>query len=115
MMFETLHYLVLPNGITGMAPGSPIYFHRGAEAVAVTYAGSDGAAYAMLPAGELRMTLGDARNAPAVDIEMQARDCMLHPEGRVSRVTPFWARLLEIREMGHKERCALEEWRRLTG
>lgn len=106
MTYQTVHYLVIPNAVTGLAPGQPIYFARDDIAVGRTYAGSDGFAHALVPSGALTLTLGDGRNPPTLVIEMQARDCLLHPEGRVSRVTPYWADLLEIREMGHMSRGA---------
>ena len=112
-MNPTLHYLVIPRHLTGLEPGQAIYID-GEDFAGVTFMGSRGAAFALVPAGTLTLTLGDARNAPTAVIEMQARDCYLHPEGRVSRVTPYWAALLEIREMGHTERCELEQWRQVS-
>lgn len=103
-----LHYLVIPRGVVGLDPGQVIHID-GDGFHGVTYMGSSGAAFALVPSGALRLTLGDRRNAATADIEMQARDCYLHPEGRVSRVTRHWADLLTIREMTHSERCELEQ------
>ena len=112
-MTEHLHHLVIPRAVVGLRPGEPIY--TTAESFAgCTYMGSSGVAIAMVPAGPLTLTLGDKRNAATVSIEMQGRDCYLHPEGRVSRVTPHWADLIEIREMSHEQKVELERWRQLT-
>ena len=112
-MSLTLHYLIIPRHLTGLEPGQAIYI-TGDDFAGVTFMGSCGAAFALVPSGALRLTLGDKRNAPTADIEMQARDSILHPEGRVSRVTPHWATLLTIREMSHTERCELEQWRQVS-
>ena len=113
-MNEVLHHLIIPRGVVGLEPGAPIYVSRDGATVGSTYMGSGGVAIAMVAAGECTLTLGDARNAETVVIEMLGRDCYLHPEGRVSRTTPYWSALIEIREMGHQRRCELEQWRAST-
>ena len=79
-MNPTLHHLVIPKAVVGLDPGAPIYLSADGW-VGVTYMGSSGAAFALVPAGTLTLTLGDARNAPTADIEMQASRLLLAPRG----------------------------------